>query len=57
VVNKTYKREEDSLTSRGFDDCRFAYACSVEIDIGAFLCCFFLDVEVEELYHIADEVG
>ena len=39
------------------DDCGFANACGIEVDVGAFFGCFGCYVEVEDLDYVADEVG
>ena len=46
MVDKTNEREEYGLACRGFDDRGFAYASSVEIDVGTLFRRLFLDVEV-----------
>lgn len=56
MINKADEGEKDCLSSRGFDDGGFAHPGGVEIDVGAFFCCFLLDVEVKEFDYIADEV-
>ena len=46
MIDEADEREEDSLTGRGLDNSRFPNASGVKIDVGAFFCGFFLDVEV-----------
>jgi hypothetical protein len=45
------------LPSRCFDDCRFAYASSIKVDVGSLFRRLSFNVEVEELNNISDEVG
>jgi len=46
VVYQTDQGKEYRLSGGGLDDCGFAYTGGVEIDVGAFFCGLFLDVEV-----------
>lgn len=57
MINETDKREEDRLPSRSFDDRGFAYTCSVKINVGTFFSCLLLDIEIKQLYDVADEIG
>ena len=54
MIDKADEGQEDGLAGGGLDDCGFAHAGCVEIDIGAFFCSFFLNIKVEELNDISD---
>jgi len=56
VIYQADERKEDGLSCGGFDDCGFAHSRCVQIDICAFFRSFFLHIQIEKLYDVADKV-
>jgi len=56
VIYQADERKEDGLSCGGFDDCGFAHSRCVQIDVCAFFRSFFLHIQIEKLYDVADKV-
>lgn len=56
VVDESDEWEEDRLSGGGLDDGALANTGGVQIDIGAFLRCLLLNIQVQNLHHVSDEV-
>jgi hypothetical protein len=56
MVHKSDQREENGLSGRGLNDRRLANPGGIQVDIGAFLCSFSFNVQIQELDNIANKI-
>lgn len=57
MVNQADQGEEDGLSGRCLDDCGFADAGGVQVDVGTLFGSIFFNVEIKDFDDVADEVG
>jgi hypothetical protein len=56
VIHQSDEWEEDCLAGGGLDDGALADTGGVQINVGALFCGFGGDIEIEDLYYVANEV-